>query len=154
VSILHGGGAYRVAPSLDPVPTERGRSTPSLDLDPRDLVVRTDTAGGPGGQHANRTRSRVTVELDLRTAVSFDEPTRATLREVFGDVVRATSSVSRRQGENRRLAEERLTRRIAAALEVRAPRRPTSPSRSAVERRLDAKRRRSSVKRLRTDLDE
>ena len=136
------------------MPPESGRSTSSLDVDPRDLSVRTDTAGGPGGQHANRTRSRVTVELDLRTAVSFDEATRARLREVFGDVVRATSSASRRQGENRRLAEERLARRLAAALEVRTPRRPTSPSKSAVERRLQAKRRRSSVKRLRTDLDE
>jgi ribosome-associated protein len=143
-----------VPPSLDPVPPERGRAIPSLDLDPADLSVRADTAGGPGGQHANRTRSRVTVELDLRTAVSFDEETRARLREVLGDVVRATSSVSRRQGENRRLAEERLARRLAAALEVRPPRRKTAPSRSAVERRLDAKRRRSSVKRLRTDLDE
>jgi len=136
------------------VPPERGRSTPPLDLDPRDLTMRTDTAGGPGGQHANRTRSRVTVELDLRTASSFDEPTRARLREVFGDVVRATSSVSRLQGENRRLAEARLARRIAAALEVRTPRRPTAPSKSAVQRRLDAKRRRGSVKRLRTELDE
>ncbi len=113
--------------------------------------MRTDTAGGPGGQHANRTRSRVTVELDLRTAVSFDEPTRERLRDAFGDVVRATSSVSRRQGENRRLAEERLARRIAAALEVHAPRRRTAPTKGAVERRLEDKRRRSSVKRLRTD---
>jgi ribosome-associated protein len=136
------------------VPPERGRAAAPLELDPRDLVVRTDTAGGPGGQHANRTRSRVTVELDLRTAVSFDEPSRARLQEVFGDVVRATSSISRRQGENRRLAEERLVRRLSAALEVRTPRRRTAPSKSAVERRLSAKRRRSSVKRLRTDLDE
>jgi ribosome-associated protein len=136
------------------VTPERARPTPPLEIDPRDLAMRTDTAGGPGGQHANRTRSRVTVELDLRTASSFDEPTRARLREVFGDVVRATSSVSRLQGENRRLAEARLARRIAAALEVRTPRRPTAPSKSAVQRRLDAKRRRSSVKRLRTDLDE
>jgi ribosome-associated protein len=135
------------------VPAERGRSTPPTVFDPRELAVRTDTAGGPGGQHANRARSRVTVELDLRTA-SLDEATRERLRSVFGDVVRSTSSVSRRQGENRRLAEERLTRRVAAALEERTPRRRTAPTRSAVERRLDAKRRRSSVKRLRTELEE
>jgi ribosome-associated protein len=136
------------------VPTERGRPPSSLAIDPRDLAVRTDTAGGPGGQHANRTRSRVTVELDLRTAISFDEPTRERLREAFGDVVRATSSVSRRQGENRRLAEERLSRRIAAALEVHAPRRRTAPTKGAVERRLEEKRRRGSVKRLRTERDD
>ncbi|HEV3327821.1 MAG TPA: peptide chain release factor-like protein [Acidimicrobiales bacterium] len=136
------------------MPAERGRSTPPPVFDPRELTVRTDTAGGPGGQHANRTKSRVTVELDLRTATSIDEATRERLRSVFGDVVRSTSSVSRRQGENRRLAEERLARRLAAALEVRTPRRRTAPTKSAVERRLESKRRRSSVKRLRTDLEE
>ncbi len=136
------------------MPAERGRAAPPPPFDPRELTVRTDTAGGPGGQHANRTKSRVTVELDLRTATSIDEPTRERLRGVFGDVVRSTSSVSRRQGENRRLAEERLARRVAAALEERTPRRRTAPTRSAVERRLSAKRRRSSVKRLRTDLEE
>jgi ribosome-associated protein len=136
------------------VPAARGRASPPVVVDPRELTVRTDTAGGPGGQHANRARSRVTVELDLTTVTSLDEPTRERLRDVFGDVVRATSSVSRRQGENRRLAEERLQRRLGAALEVRAPRRPTAPTTSAVERRLDAKRRRSTVKRLRSDLDE
>lgn len=136
------------------MPAERGRSTPTPLFDPRELTVRTDTAGGPGGQHANRTKSRVTVELDLRTATSIDEEARERLRAAFGDVVRSTSSVSRRQGENRRLAEERLSRRLAAALEVRTPRRRTTPTKGAVERRLSSKKRRSTVKRLRTDLEE
>jgi ribosome-associated protein len=125
-----------------------------LELDTRDLTVRTDTAGGPGGQHANRARSRVTVELDLRSAASFDDASRARLREVFGDVVRATSSTSRRQGENRRLAEERLLRRLAVALERPVARRATRPTRASVERRLADKRRRASVKRLRAEGDE
>ncbi len=120
----------------------------------RELTVRTDTAGGPGGQHANRTRSRVTVELDLRSASSLDPETRERLRAVFGDVVRSTSSVSRRQGENRRIAEERLERRLAAALRPATTRRATAPSRSSVERRLSSKRRRSSLKRLRNDTDD
>lgn len=115
--------------------------------------MRVDTAGGPGGQHANRTRSRVTVELDLRTA-SLDEAVRARLRDVFGDVVRATSSASRRQGENRQLAEERLRRRVAQALDEPEPRRPTAPTRAAEERRLAAKRRRAATKRLRADADD
>jgi ribosome-associated protein len=124
-------------------------------IDPKDLTVRADTAGGPGGQHANRARSRITVELDLTTATSLDEPTRARLREVFGDVVRASSSASRRQGENRRIAEERLERRIEVALDVPTPRRATRPKNSAVEQRLDSKRRRASLKRLRaTDVDD
>jgi ribosome-associated protein len=129
-----------------------GRSRASTPrVDPKDLTVRADTAGGPGGQHANRTRSRITVELDLTTATGFDEPTRARLREVFGDAVRASSSASRQQGENRRVAAERLERRVAAALDVPAPRRATKPKTGAVERRLASKRRRSDVKRLRSN---
>jgi len=127
-------------------------STPRID--PKDLTVRADTAGGPGGQHANRTRSRVTVELDLLTATSFDEPTLMRLREVFGDVIRASSSASRHQAENRKVAVDRLERRVAAALHVPTPRRPTKPKTSAVERRLASKRRRSSVKRLRSSGDD
>lgn len=133
--------------------SDGGDAQPPALIDPRDLTVRVDTAGGPGGQHANRTRSRVTVELDLRTA-SLDDQTRERLRAVFGDVVRATSSASRRQGENRRLAEERLRRRVALALDVPAPRRPTAPTRAAEERRLAAKRRRAALKRLRSDADD
>ncbi|HLK45642.1 MAG TPA: peptide chain release factor-like protein [Acidimicrobiales bacterium] len=125
-----------------------------LGLDLAELTVRVDTAGGPGGQHANRTKSRVTVELDLRTVASLDQPTVARLREVFGDVVRATSSVSRRQGENRRIAEERLVSRLEAALAPVAIRRATRPTSGAVQRRLSDKRRRASVKRLRRDRDD
>jgi ribosome-associated protein len=129
---------------------QRAAPGPDVEVDPRDLRVRVDTAGGPGGQHANRTKSRVTVELDLRTA-SLDEATRSRLVETFGDVVRSTSSASRSQADNRRAAQARLLRRLAAALEDQAPRRPTRPSRAAVQRRLESKRRRSSVKRLRGD---
>ncbi len=132
-----------------------GASGPAASIDPADLTVRVDTAGGPGGQHANRTKSRVTVELDLRTTTSFDEPTRERLRDALGDVVRASSSASRSQADNRRTAEARLANKVPAALERREPRRPTKPSRSSVERRLESKRRRSStVKRSRTETDD
>jgi len=129
-------------------------STRHVRINAADLRVRVDTPGGPGGQHANRTRSRVTVELDLRVATSFNETSRARLQEVFGPVVRASSSTSRSQGDNRRAAVERLERRVDAALDVAAPRSPTRPKRSAVERRLEDKRRRSSIKRLRAGPDE
>jgi ribosome-associated protein len=119
-------------------------------IDPRDLRVRVDTAGGPGGQHANRTKSRVTVELDLRTA-SLDEVVRSTLVAAFGNVARSSSSASRSQLDNRRAAEARLRSRIEAALAEEPLRRPTTPTRSASAKRLDEKRRRSQVKRLRGD---
>jgi ribosome-associated protein len=131
-----------------------GASNTRVTIDPTDLTVRVDTPGGPGGQHANRTKSRVTVELDLRSATSFDDATRERLREALGDVVRSSSSASRSQADNRRAAEDRLMRKVEVALEHREPRRPTKPSRSSVERRLESKRRRSTVKRSRSDTDD
>lgn len=121
---------------------------PVVDL--RDLHVRVDTAGGPGGQHANRTKSRVTVELDLRTA-SLDESLRERLRAALGDVVRSTASASRSQADNRRAATDRLLQKVDRALEVRPTRRRTGPTKAAKERRLEEKRRRSSLKRQRAD---
>lgn len=119
-------------------------------VDPAELRVRVDTPGGPGGQHANRTKSRVTVELDLRTA-TLEDRVRERLQAVFGNVVRSSSTSSRSQLENRRAAEARLLARIDDALRESPPRRRTAPSRSAVERRLNDKRRRGSIKRLRTE---
>ena len=132
------------------------RSSPPerLRIDPAQLVVRVDTPGGPGGQHANRARTRVTVELDLRTAVGLDDETRERLRAALGDVVRSSSSASRSQADNRRAAEERLTHRIAAALRPAATRHATRPTRSSVERRIDEKKRRSSIKRQRRARDD
>jgi len=132
----------------------RDRAPEAVRIDPADLAVRVDTSGGPGGQHANRARTRVTVELDLRTATSFDAPTRERLRAALGDVVRSSSSASRSQADNRRAAEERLAHRVAAAMRPAAPRHATRPSRSSVERRLDEKRRRSSIKKMRRERDD
>jgi ribosome-associated protein len=55
----------------------------------------------------------------------------------------------RSQARNRQLALERLAERIATALKVEAPRRPTRPTKGSKERRLQEKRRRSEVKRTR-----
>jgi ribosome-associated protein len=123
-------------------------------VDPGELVVRVDTPGGPGGQHANRTRSRVTVELHVAASRSLDAAQRARLIEVLGPVVRASSSTSRSQAENRAAAEERLVRRVESALHTQPPRGKTRPTRSSVERRLASKRRRADLKRQRRELDD
>jgi ribosome-associated protein len=132
---------------------QRAAGRAAVVIEPRDLKVRVDTAGGPGGQHANRTKSRVTVEIDLRSA-ALEPSVRARLVEAFGSVARSTSSASRSQAENRRTAEERLLGRLATALHEPVERRATKPTRAAVTRRLEAKRRRSSVKRLRGEVSD
>lgn len=127
----------------------RLRITPTAVLDLDDLEWRFTGAGGPGGQHANTANTRVEVRLDLRRARSLTPGQRARLAERLGPVVRVVAADSRSQARNRELALERLRDRLAAALVVEKPRRPTRVSRSAKEDRLREKARRGDVKRSR-----
>jgi ribosome-associated protein len=114
-----------------------------------EIEWRVDTSGGPGGQHANRARTRVEASFDVVASPSLREADRARLRRRLGDVVRAAAGDARSQSRNRSLALERLRARLADALHEERPRRPTRPSRASQERRLSTKRRRSQTKRLR-----
>jgi len=102
-----------------------------LDIPLSEITWRASTPGGPGGQHANRSLTRQ----------------RARLLERVGAVVRASAAESRSQARNRELALARLAARIDAALRVDPVRTPTKPTKSSQVRRVEAKRRRSDVKR-------
>lgn len=106
-------------------------------------------SGGPGGQHANRSNTRVEARLDLRTAGGIGDRERERLRARLGDEVRVTVDEARSQHRNRVLALERLEERLRQALAQPRRRRATAPSAGAKRRRVESKRRRSSVKRLR-----
>ncbi|MCZ7536608.1 MAG: aminoacyl-tRNA hydrolase [Acidimicrobiia bacterium] len=108
-----------------------------------------DHVGGPGGQHANRSLTAVEVRLDIAESRSLGPRQRARLLERIGPVARASASERRSQARNRELALERLCARLAAALHVDAPRRPTAPTRRARAQRLGDKRRRGESKQLR-----
>jgi ribosome-associated protein len=128
--------------------TDRGvlrvTSTCVIRLD--ELEWRTTGSGGPGGQHANTSDTRVEVRFPIATSPSLGPRQRERLLERLGRVARATAADSRSQARNRELALERLRSRLADALRVDPPRRATRPSRSAREARLEAKRRQSSRK--------
>jgi ribosome-associated protein len=112
-----------------------------------ELEWRFTGSGGPGGQHANTSNTRVEVRFDIEASPSLGPRQRARLLERFGPVARATASERRSQAQNRELALERLRSRIAAGLKVDRPRVATRPSRSSVEARLDSKRRHGQRKR-------
>lgn len=123
-------------------------------VDVTELVWRFTPSGGPGGQHANRSATRAEVTFDVAASPSLDERQRQRLVDRLGPVVVVSADDERSQLRNRRLAQDRLRLRLADALRVEPPRRPTRPSRGSVERRLDAKRRRAGVKRLRRQREE
>ena len=120
-----------------------------LDLPMAEISWRATTSGGPGGQHANRTLSRVEVQFDVERSVTLGPRQRARLLERLGPTVRASASESRSQARNRQLALERLAVKLNAGLRDQAPRRATRPTKSSQLRRVEQKRHRAQTKRTR-----
>jgi ribosome-associated protein len=114
-----------------------------------ELEWRFTASGGPGGQHANTSNTKVEVRFDVARSPSLGPRQRARLLDRLGPVVRVVASDERSQGRNRELALARLQQRLAAALHVQRARRPTAPSVAARRRRVESKRKRSETKRLR-----
>jgi len=125
------------------------RVTRSCRIPLDELEWRFSASGGPGGQHANTANTRAAVRFDVARSPSLGPRQRARLLERLGPMVRVVASDERSQARNRELALERLRSRLADALRVERPRRPTAPTAAARRRRVEQKRRRAEVKRLR-----
>lgn len=123
--------------------------TPSVRIPRSELRVTFSASGGPGGQHANRSNTRVDLRFDVAASAAFSDLQRERVIGRLGPEVRVVVDDERSQARNRSLAEERLAARLRAALRVEASRRPTDPTRGSQRRRLDAKSRRADVKRAR-----
>jgi ribosome-associated protein len=123
------------------------RVTRSCAIPLDELEWRFTGSGGPGGQHANTSNTRVEVRFDVEASRALGPRQRSRLLERLGPVVKAVASDRRSQAQNRALALERLRDRIADALHVERPRVPTRPTAASRVRRVDAKRRQSARKR-------
>jgi ribosome-associated protein len=127
--------------------TEWLEVSPTCAIDLSEVAVRFSPSGGPGGQHANRSNTRVDLRFDVAGSASLDEAQRRRLLDRVGREVRVVADDERSQLRNRAIALERLRARLAAGLREERHRRPTRPSRAAKARRLDAKRRQAERKR-------
>jgi ribosome-associated protein len=134
--------------------------TRSIVVPEKELKWRFSRSSGPGGQSVNTADSRVELSLDVAKTSALGPIQRARALERLDDrlvdgVLTVTASEHRSQLRNREAALERLADILRAAV---APpprkRRPTRPSRRAVERRLAEKRRRARTKRLRRAEDD
>jgi ribosome-associated protein len=125
------------------------RVTRSVSLSVDEIELRFSRSSGPGGQHAQRTESRVEAVLDVETSSALTDAQKRRVIAQAGPVLRAVAQDERSQWRNRELAVERLVEALRLALAVPRPRRPTAPTAASRERRLEQKRRRSQTKRLR-----
>lgn len=121
-----------------------------------DLSWRFSRSSGPGGQNVNTTDTRVQLSFDLAASDAF--PTslkRRMLTRLGRSVVVVTAAEHRSQLRNRNAAEDRLAELLEDAMKPPpAPRVPTKPSRGAQQRRIQHKKRRSQIKRLRGRAEE
>ena len=123
-----------------------------LSLPEAELQFRFSTGGGPGGQHVNKTATRVTLLFDVANSPSLDEETRVRLLDRLASRIDGRGLLhidvheSRSQWQNRTAAVDRFRNLMADALVEQAERHPTRPSRRARQARLETKRRRSTIK--------
>jgi ribosome-associated protein len=118
-----------------------------------DLSWRFSRSSGPGGQGVNTTDSRVELSFDVQRSSALPEHLRARAlarlaSRLVDGVLTVAASEHRSQLQNREAAQRRLAQLLRSALSPPAPlRRPTRPTRGSQERRLDAKKQRSQIKR-------
>ena len=127
----------------------------SLAVDDSEIDFTFARSGGPGGQHANTSSTKVELRWDVNASAAFSPEQKQLIHQRLGSRINADgvlvlqSSEYRSQTRNREAVVARFATLLAEALRVQASRRPTKPTRAARKRRLDAKRRRAETKSLR-----
>jgi ribosome-associated protein len=113
------------------------------------VELRFSRSSGPGGQHAQKSETRVEAVFDVAASNALSDAQKRRLAARAGPVVRAVAQDERSQWRNRELALERLAAAIGEGVKVERKRHATAPPAAARKRRLEAKRRRAETKRLR-----
>src|SRR5207237_1573093 len=131
--------------------------TPNLSLDESEMEESFILASGPGGQNVNKVASAVQLRFDAAHSRSLPEAVRQKLlrlagkrRTQAGEII-ILSRRTRSQGRNRAEARERLIALLREAATPDIPRKRTRPSPSRKKKRLDNKRTRGALKRLRAN---
>jgi ribosome-associated protein len=123
--------------------------TPSLAIPLAEVELRTSRSSGPGGQHAQKSETRVDARFDVEASSALTAAQKRRVVARAGPILRAVAQDERSQLRNRELAVERLVDGLRDALHVERRRVPTAPTAAARRRRVEAKKRRSTTKRLR-----
>jgi ribosome-associated protein len=123
-----------------------------LEIDEQELEVLTTTSRGPGGQHVNRSETRVVLRWNVLESASLTEVQRARILDRLGSrisregVLQVAAEDHRSQTRNRELARERLASLLAEALKQERLRKATKPTRASRKKRVDDKKKRGVIK--------
>ena len=128
------------------------RVRPGVSIPLEEIAFSADPSGGKGGQHANRSSTRVELRFHVFSSKALSTRQRALIAEKLGPrlaadgTLRVVSARERSQLQNRRVALARLGELLARALERPAPRTKTRPTRSSKIARVETKKRRATIK--------
>jgi len=131
------------------------RVTNDISIDEREIEESFVRASGPGGQNVNKLATAVQLRFDVRRSPSLPEQVRERLERLAGarltrdGVLVIIAQRHRTQGRNREDARNRLIELVRRAAAAPRPRRPTKATKASRERRIEAKKRRAGVKKLR-----
>jgi len=120
-----------------------------------ELIFTASRSGGPGGQHANKTNSRVTLHWALESSAAFSDYEKSRLRQRLAGRLNADGVLllhveeTRQQSRNKEIACERLATLLREALKTQKRRRPTKRTKSSQKRRVAEKRARGDIKKMR-----
>ena len=119
---------------------------PGLRIPVSEIIWNFNPSGGPGGQHANKSNTRVEAELVVSQLTEIDNQIKKLLIKKFGESLRVVEDSTRSQNRNRKKALERMEKILIDALQVQKKRKPTRPTYSSNERRLKVKKHQSKLK--------
>jgi ribosome-associated protein len=125
------------------------RVTRSVLLPLSEVEIRVSRSSGPGGQHAQKSSTRVEAVFDVEASNALTEIQKRRVVGRSGPILRAVAQDERSQARNRELAVERMVEKLRAALAVPRKRVATRRTAAANQRRLESKRRRARTKALR-----
>jgi ribosome-associated protein len=125
------------------------RVTRSVALPRAEIELRTSRSSGPGGQHAQKSETRVEAVFDVAASSALTDRQKQRVLAKAGPVLRAVAQDERSQLRNKELAVDRLAATLRDALHVERRRVATRPTAASRKRRLEQKKRRSDVKKLR-----
>jgi ribosome-associated protein len=131
------------------MPSDSIRVTRSVVLPLAEVELQYSRSSGPGGQHAQKSETRAVAVFDVAASAALTERQKQRVIARAGPVLRAVAQDERSRTRNTELALERLVGQLREALYVERKRVATKPSAASKERRLESKRRRGNVKRLR-----